>query len=182
MTRTRNTNFRQNHRENKELLIPSNLLSFLLPLQHLCLSIAQDLYVLPFFFRKMCCQEGTSGSFRHTACLLFYGKSICRCLPICLVWGPASHGKAPEVVVFCPHLTLSQVLSSSQFMFVDTSRLLPARSVSICLICIFTRRKDLVLYRDLLNVRNIWLYKVKQCQSEFNPLQIHSLEHSIQLS
>lgn len=71
---------------------------------------------------------------------------------------------------------------SSQFLFVDTSGLLPARSVNICLICIFTRRKDLVLYRDLLNVRNIWLYKFKQCQSEVNPPQIHSLEHSIQLS
>ena len=30
---------------------------------------------------------------------------------------------------FCPHLTWSQVLSSSQFLFVDTSGLLPARSV-----------------------------------------------------
>lgn len=100
MTRTRNTNFKQNHGGNKEFLIPSSLLSFPLPLQHLCLSIAQDLYVLLFSFRRMCCQEGISGSFRHTPCLLFYGKSIWRLLPICLLWGPASHGKAPVVVVF----------------------------------------------------------------------------------
>lgn len=58
----RNINFKQNHERNK--------------LHHLCLPDAQDLYILPFFFRRTCSQEGISASFQQAPCLLFHEESI----------------------------------------------------------------------------------------------------------